>query len=198
MFKKSNFNGYNLTVTARNKPNEKMKLIKTNDIEFDLIYKELEKNFIREERRDYYEARATLSDKSYTVYHIANNGERVGFITLWELSDFIFVEHFVIYEQYRSLGYGGLTLSLLRNEFESIVLEAEPPIDDIQKRRIAFYERNGFSINEVSYIQPSYHESGDEVPLMLMSYPSKLKDTEKVISEIYKTVYKKSYKGVLL
>lgn len=175
-----------------------MKLIKINDTEFDLIYKELEKNFIREERRDYCDARATLSDKRYAVYHISNNGDRVGFITLWELSDFIFVEHFVIYEQYRSLGYGGLALSLLKNEFEKIVLEAEPPINYIQKRRIAFYERNGFLINEVSYVQPSYHESEDGVPLMLMSYPSRLENIEKVIFEIYKTVYKKSYKGVLL
>ena len=159
--------------------------------DFDAIYSEMEKNFVKEERRDYIPARKLLDKEDYLVYHITVSGENVGFITVWLLSDFAFVEHFVVYEKYRNLGYGGMALSLIKDRFKKAALEAEPPEEGIRARRVDFYERNGFIRNPQKYIQPAYRDGGDEVELVLMSYPNLLGEFDRAVGEIHKTVYNK-------
>ena len=168
-----------------------MKLIKAEREDFHLIYSEMEKSFIRDEIRDRDEALDTLNDEKYSIYHVVDGDTRVGFMTVWELSGFAFLEHFVTYEFFRNKGYGHRALSLLKEKFESIILEAEPPHEDIQKRRISFYERNGFIKNDFPYIQPPYRASDTGVRLILMSYPLSLCDPDPYVKEIYKNVYKK-------
>ena len=158
--------------------------------DFDEIYSEMEKNFVKEERRDYIPARNLLDKEEYLVYHITVSGENVGFVTVWRLSDFSFIEHFVVYEKYRNLGYGSMALSLIKEKFGKAVLEAEPPSEGIRARRVAFYERNGFRRNPQKYMQPAYREGGDEVELVIMSYPCILEDFDRDVSEIKNTVYK--------
>ena len=160
--------------------------------DFDEIYSEMEKNFVKEERRDYIPARNLLDKEEYLVYHITVSGENVGFVTVWLLSDFAFVEHFVVYEKYRNLGYGGMAISLIKDKFGKAVLEAEPPEEGMRARRVDFYERNGFVRNPQKYIQPAYREGGDEVELVLMSYPDTLGEFERAVEEIYKKVYNKN------
>lgn len=163
--------------------------IKTED--FDFIYSEMEKNFISDERRDYGPAKNLLDCDAYSIYHITDSGTNIGFVTVWNVSDYAFIEHLVVYEKYRNRGYGSIALSLMKKAFNSIVLESEPPTDDIKARRIAFYERNGFCQNDYPYIQPAYRNGGCGVRLILMSYPDTISDIEKTISELYRQVYKK-------
>lgn len=171
-----------------------MEIIKAKVEDFDLIYSEMEKNFVREEIRDRKAARAVMEDEKYVIYHVAKDGTRVGFMTVWELSGFAFLEHFVTYEKFRNKGYGHGALTLLKEKYKKIILEAEPPRSDIQKRRISFYERNGFTKNDFPYIQPPYREDDEGVPLVIMSYPSKLSDFDAHVTEIYGRVYKKTYR----
>ncbi len=93
------------------------------------------------------------------------------------------------YEKYRNRGYGSEVLSALKEKYDRLVLETEPPKTEIQKRRIAFYERNGFVQNPQKYIQPAYRENGSGVELVLMSLPQKLDNYDKTVCEIYKDVY---------
>ena len=169
-----------------------MKIIKATREDFDLIYSEMEKSFIREEIRDYDSALETLNEESYSIYHALDGDIRVGFMTVWELSGFAFLEHFVTYESFRNKGYGQKALTLLKEKFGRIILEAEPPLEDIQKRRISFYQRNGFRKNDFPYIQPPYRASDTGVGLILMSYPEPLGDAAPFVKEIYEKVYKKS------
>lgn len=169
-----------------------MKLIRMKKDEFSLVYKEMEKNFPREEIRDFAPALALVDgEEKYRIYHIVDGDEKVGFLAVWGLDGFTFIEHFVVYGPYRNKGYGGLTLSLAKDEFKSLVLEAEPPETEMAKRRIAFYHRNGFLSNEEPYLQPSYRTAGEEVELVLMSYPTRLTDFFGAVKEIYTNVYKK-------
>lgn len=168
-----------------------MELIKIDNSDFDFIYSALVRNFPEEERRDYDDASSIIENPAYSLFHILSDGKRVGFISAWQLDKICFIEHFVIYESYRSQGLGAMALSLFKQKFDCIVLEVEPPVGDIQKRRIGFYERCGFKANSVLYLQPSYRANGKAVPLVLMSYPAPLSDTEAAIKEIYKTVYNK-------
>ena len=166
-----------------------MKITKSKLSDFDFIYSEIEKSFIVDERRDYADALMLFKEGKYEVVEFLQEGERVGFITLWKLSDFVFAEHFVIYEKYRNRGLGSLALAALKENYEKIVLEAETPVTDIAKRRLGFYKRNGFIANEQPYLQPAYRKGGSEVPLVIMSYPEALDDFDLATALIRKEVY---------
>ena len=168
-----------------------MQFIKVEEKEFDEIYIQMQENFPLEERRDYQDAKAVLSNPDFNIFHIIMGQDKIGFISLWELNGFKFIEHFVIYSKYRKLGYGAKALSLARQKWGALVLESEPPITQMAIRRLAFYARNGFCQNPVKYFQPSYRKSGDEVELRLLSSPNMLKDCNLAIEEIYKKVYNK-------
>lgn len=171
----------------------KMRLQKAENEDFDSIYDELEKNFILEERREREKARALISDGAYTVYHVLDDETHIGFITVWELTGFAFVEHFVTYDEFRNKGYGSAALELLKEKYGNIVLEAEPPEGEMPARRVAFYERNGFHRNEQYYFQPPFRKGGKGVELKLMSYPTLLADFHTVAKEIYARVYGREY-----
>jgi GNAT superfamily N-acetyltransferase len=172
---------------------EKMNLSITNaDLkDFDGFYREIEKNFPLDERRDYADALTLFEDGKYEILYIWDNGINVGFITVWQLREFAFAEHFVIYENFRNRGYGAAALEALKKKYRGIVLEAEPPCEDIQKRRLAFYKRCGFVENDGEYMQPAYREDGSEVRLRIMSYPGALGDFSAVTKEILIKVYSK-------
>lgn len=158
--------------------------------EFDAIYSAMKKSFISDEIRDYKHALSIMTNESaYRIYHITVAGEKIGFISVWELSDFTFAEHFVIYEKYRNRGYGGMALSLLKERYDKIILEVEPPDDDLKRRRLAFYERCGFVKNDFPYLQPPYKKDGNAVKLIIMSYPEKLNEHKRFIEEIYSRIY---------
>ena len=60
--------------------------------DFDGVYAEMEKNFIFSERRDYTDQKKILNNEKYKIYHLINEKENIGFITIWDLCGFYFVE----------------------------------------------------------------------------------------------------------
>ena len=114
-----------------------MEISKASLSDFDFIFSEIEKNFILDERRDYEDALALFKAGKYEIYTFRSEEKNLGFITLWQLGDFTFAEHFVIYEQYRNSGYGREALLELETMFPKIVLETEEPIEIMQKRRLS-------------------------------------------------------------
>ena len=166
-----------------------MHILKATNSDFDFIFSEIERNFISDERRDYNDALSLYESGKYEILHFISGVERVGFLTVWTFPDFAFAEHFVIYERYRNRGYGATALAALKKLYSKIVLEAEPPITDIAKRRLNFYERNGFVQNKKPYMQPAYRKGGHEVPLIIMSYPTHLENFDEVILRIKKEAY---------
>lgn len=166
-----------------------MLLKRIQNSEFDTIYAHLEKNFIKEERRDLADAKALLENPDFAVYHTVDGGNNVGFLTMWSFDEFNFIEHFVTYEAYRNQGYGAKVIELLKSGGKTLVLEAELPNDDIQKRRIAFYERCGFVRNQRPYVQPPYRQGQNDVPMVLLSCPHALEDFKGTVKQIYQKVY---------
>jgi ribosomal protein S18 acetylase RimI-like enzyme len=158
--------------------------------DFESVYVAMERSCPIEERRDKDKAKEVFSDENYTLWLARENGKDVGFITTWRLDGVTFGEHFVIYEEYRNMGYGSKVLALLEAQEGHVVLEVEHPITEMAARRIDFYERAGFCRNDYPYMQPSYREGGKGVPLILMSYPEPLESASKTASELYQKVYK--------
>ena len=166
-----------------------MQLIPATKEAFPLIFREMEKNFIRAERRDYEQALAVFDHKSYTAYLLVHKEETVGFLTAWQFPHFTFLEHFVIFEPYRCHGLGALAIEQAKSLLAPLVLEVEPPESVMATRRLGFYKRLGFCENPFPYLQPSYHESESAIPLLLLSYPHVLADFQATVTQIYETVY---------
>lgn len=167
-----------------------MELIKACDGDFEIIYAAMTESFVPEEIRDKDKALAVLKEKDYTAYKIIDTSAWVGFITVWELAEAAFIEHFVIFPEFRGRGFGGEVLTLMKKKYRAMVLEVEPPTDEIKKRRISFYKRCGFFVNDYYYLQPSYRKGGEGVELILMSYPALLESCDAAKRELYSRVYK--------
>lgn len=116
-----------------------------------------------------------------------------GFISYWDLDDFIFAEHFAVSSDQRNKGIGSKILSkFLLSVTKPVILEIEPPIDDLTVRRMEFYHRNGFTTHShTGYRQPPLHNDGFYLPLLLMSYGNI--DVEGSYKEIERTIYKNVY-----
>jgi len=161
---------------------------------FEKIFRLLEQSFPKEERRDRKGQRALFSLPLYRIEAEIGEeyGSLLGFFALWQLPQFLFVEHFAVAEEMRGKGLGSQMLRELEEKTDlPICLEVEPPQTPLAKRRIAFYERAGFSLNPYPYTQPSLGKGRAPIPLFLMSYPAPLSEEEffSVRDTLYETVY---------
>lgn len=116
----------------------------------------------------------------------------IGLVTYWDLDHFYYIEHFAIDPNQRNGGYGRKLLSYL-SEFlnKPIVLEVEYPTEEIAKRRINFYQREGYTLWENEYFQPPYRVGQCNLPMYLM-VQGKLDpqtDFDNVRTKIYSKVY---------
>jgi len=156
--------------------------------DIDTVYKIMIESFPTDERRPYDEQKSLLSDSRYAIY-----GEDYGFIATWEFDDFIFIEHFAIEKSQRNSGLGSRILKeFLETSKKPVCLEVEPPDTEMAKRRIGFYERNGFFLNEFDYFQPPISKGKNIVPLMIMTSGEKV--SKKAFKKIRDTLYKEIYK----
>lgn len=169
-----------------------MRFIKAKISDMANIYSQMEDNFVREEIRDYPDALKVFDNEKYTVYQIVNEDKVVGFMCVWNLSGFSFLEHFVIFKEFRNRGYGGIAFDMLTNQCQLLVLECELPEDSIKKRRVEFYKRHGMFWNEYDYYQPSYRKGGEGCNLRLMS-SKELINFKAVVKELYREVYETEY-----
>lgn len=145
---------------------------------FPLVYEKMKAAFPCEERRDYIDQQECMNDERFKFLEIFDDSEAVGFTALWDLDGFLFIEHIAIDQDKRSGGYGSKTIELIKSSFNKpVILEAEAPQTEQQIKRIRFYDRLGFKINDFPYEQPSYH-GGEGVPLKILSYPELLSDAE--------------------
>lgn len=155
----------------------------------------METAFPLQERRNTELQREYTDNKpQFHTHVILNNCSPVGLLTYWKFEGFLYIEHFAIHEKERNQGLGHEVMMLLqKTEKEMIILEAEEPVDEITKRRIGFYQRQGFTLQDIPYKQPPYRENDDWFPMKLMTLHEKNFSTPLVgaIKTIYKEVYQK-------
>ncbi|WP_029906094.1 GNAT family N-acetyltransferase [Prevotella sp. 10(H)] len=132
-------------------------------------------------------------DSPFYIVVTIEDDQIVGFLTYWDLDDFIFAEHFAISAEYRNGGYGRKVMDLfLKDMTKPIILEVELPTTILSERRIGFYQRIGFKLWEnVQYQQPAYLDDGIAIPMKLMTYGDMNveKDIIDIRSRIYGVVY---------
>ena len=120
------------------------------------------------------------------------DGRLVGFLTYWDIDEFIFAEHFAIAPEFRNGGYGRKVMKLFQKSAKPIILEVELPSTILSERRIGFYQRLGYKLWEnVQYQQPAYSIDGLAIPMKLMTYGNLNveRDLIEIRSKIYSIVY---------
>ncbi len=152
-----------------------------------------ESAFPVDERRDF-EAWLRLLEESeeFRAYAIYDDGAAVGFVTVWELEGWRFAEHFAVDPARRSGGIGAKAFrDLLNMEMKPLILEVEPPTDELTRRRIGFYERLGMRLHaDYEYIQPAYSPKRKSLPMHLMTFGAPADtDLNVPVKLIYEHVY---------
>lgn len=135
--------------------------------EFDAVYAIMEQSFPLEEYRPYEAQKELLADDSYRIYTVREHGNILGFAAVWQLEDWLFLEHLAVAPQHRNQGIGAKLLGFLSQN--RCCLEVELPETDLARRRIGFYVRNGYVLNRYPYMQPSLGQGRSPVPLWLMT-----------------------------
>lgn len=168
--------------------------ISSGDILLDKVAALYESAFPLNERREIGEFFRLLEENSH--FHVDvfldGNGNFAGFLSSWEWDDFRYGEHFAIEEGMRGGGIGSQVLrNFLASGSQPLILEVEPPVDEMAVRRIGFYERNGLRLwNDLHYIQPAYSADREPIELKLMTFGDiNLTDGDERIKRIHRYVY---------
>lgn len=163
-------------------------LQRINETNFPEIYRIMQASFSDDEYRPYDEQLALFEEPEYRIYYMP-----AGFLAVWEFESFIYIEHFAVDPALRNSGTGSAMLQELVKQYQKpICLEVELPEDELTRRRIGFYERNGFVFNEYPYIQPPISKGKSPVPLRIMTYRSEItrEEFQKMKEILYRRVYK--------
>lgn len=161
--------------------------------QFDEFYGLMKASFPADEFRPYKKQKALLAKPEYTIYVHQKNGEVGAFFATWQIADFVFLEHFAVKESFRNGGLGTTLLkAFLAHVNKPVRIEVEPPVSELEKRRVGFYERNGFHFSGKGYTQPALSEELEPITLSIMSYPEALTDEtfNQFKSWIFTNVYK--------
>lgn len=167
--------------------------IRTTDKNYPFVENLLHDSFPEAERRDDEAQREnTDCNPKFSCHLIADGDILVGFITIWRLNGFHYIEHLATSPNIRNRGYGKQIMEKIKETIPGIiVLEVEMPNDEPSTRRINFYRRCGFTLCDKPYIQPPYRKGGKGLPLKLMYYGTDSIDTnfESIRNVLHTEVY---------
>lgn len=136
----------------------------------DEIFEIMEKSFPLTEYRTREEQAALFDREEYRVLASLEGDRMLGFIAFWELDGLTFLEHLATLPEARNRGLGAELLRSAVDMAENpVCFEVEPPEDELTRRRVGFYERNGMYLNDYPYIQPPISSGREPIPLRIMT-----------------------------
>lgn len=159
---------------------------------FDSFFNILKNSLPTNEIRDYLSQKNLLSKNNYKPLMFKENDEILAIMATWDFEDFIFIEHLAVDTKLRGKGVGTeLIKNYLNKHKKNIFLEVETPNSDVSKKRVLFYEKLGFYLNNFSYFQPPLNPNDSHLKLNIMSYSKCI--TEKEFDKYKKIIYKEVY-----
>lgn len=157
---------------------ELVRLTSADAPEFKLLMDWYGKSFPEHEQRLPESQRTIMGDARYHFDMIVEGGKPVGALLDWRADGFAYVEHFYISPEARGGGLGSRALELLARQAGTLILEIDPPVDDISRCRKGFYERCGFVENGFAHVHPPYRAGNRGHKLVIMSRPAALTQGE--------------------
>lgn len=172
---------------------KQIRLKNTTDNYFQITWELYEAAFPPEERRSIDAQARVMQKPNYHFDIITDEKQFIGFLLWWDFETHRYIDHFATSTQQRNKGFGKLILEkFLNNNDKPILLEVELPNSTINQRRIKFYERIGFKLNQHYYEVPSIKEDQTSLQLLLMSHPTVLsvKDVEQFVKICHPIIFK--------
>lgn len=166
--------------------------------DFESVFRLMARSFPEDEYRTREGQRALLDDPAYRLYGLRDGDGVSALCAAWALTDTLFIEHLAVDPALRNGGVGGRFLdAVIAESNRPVVLEVEPPETEIARRRIGFYQRHGFFLNDYEYYQPPMRAGQEKLPLLVMTTGAPLSRAqfEKTRDELYARVYKYDVKG---
>ena len=114
----------------------------------------------------------------------------IGLFNYWDFGTFCYGEHFAIDPARRNGGYGARVIERLCADLapRPLVLEVEMPDNDLARRRIGFYQRQGFRLWDKPYRQPPDKPGDSFLPMLLMAYGAL--DADRAYDEVKQRIYR--------
>lgn len=167
--------------------------IKDTETEFPKFFGLIEKSFPSNERRPYDRQKLLFSDPAYSVYALYGENRAIkACLAVWDFENFAFFEHFAVDPEYRNCGIGTKILAEAIDFLKKpVCLEAELPETELAKRRLGFYKRNGFFVNDYDYVMPPLNVGEKPLPLLILTHGRKI--TENEFLNMQSTVYERVY-----
>lgn len=129
--------------------------------------------FPPKERRTEADHLRALADPRFHADAIRRSDRFVGILYWWQGPAFRYVEYLAIRPDLRGQQLGSAIFGAFCRG-ERVILEIDPPEDEISVRRLGFYRRLGFHDCPLEYVHPSYSRPFEPHRLVLMGYPTPL------------------------
>lgn len=138
------------------------------------------------EQRDEKQQAYAFTDTHYHLLATIEDDVLVSFISYWEFDTYVYIEHLAVNPGLRGRNAGSKTLSAFAEHIQkTIILEIDPPVDEISRKRLRFYEKLGYKTNPYKHFHPAYMPQQYEPhELLVLSNPASLDKAE------YKQFYK--------
>lgn len=115
-----------------------------------------------------------LKEDRYNCIAVCEKDKLVGLLFYWELENCKYIEHLAILTELRCKSYGSKILSEFCKSDKTIISEIDPPVDEISIKRLNFYTKLGFKLQEFNHIHPPYRKNYQGHNLKIMSHKKDL------------------------
>lgn len=146
------------------------------DEAMDEVWRLYEASFPLHERRRREDQTEAMREANYRCLSAWDGSVFAGLALCWAWPCGIYVEHLAVAPELRGRRYGARILAALKEEGRPLILEIDPPVDEISERRERFYLREGFWPNGFKHVHPSYRLSCAPHPLKILSWPQTLSE----------------------
>jgi len=154
------------------------RITRESDSLFSESFKIYESSFPLHEQRPLVYQKEILPHPDYYFEVALRDDELVGIVCYWKTGAYIYVEHFAISPGLRGQSFGSNCLEALCRRYELVILEIDPPVDSVSIRRERFYVKLDFRKNDYPYKHPAYRKGYEPYPLVIMSYPRSIGQSE--------------------
>lgn len=145
---------------------------------FDPAFRLYQESFPVHEQRTRERQESLMAEPQYHFEILLRQGALCGIILYWTLEKAVYIEHFAISPEQRGNAVGSNALKRFCEQHKRVILEIDPPRDEISVRRKGFYERLGFKVNGYPHRHPAYRRDYPPHELVVMSYPLELDEGE--------------------
>ncbi len=165
-----------------------LRITHTYEENFNKAWSLYEKSFPIYEKRTLETHEKALDNENFYCTYIMDNNIFIGILFYWKLDKYIYLEHFAIDESLRGKGYGSKVLKEFSSKNTNIILEIDPPIDDISIKRYNFYKSLGFKLYDFDHIQLPYRKNYEGYKLKILAHGILLSLDD--YNEFYDLMYK--------